>query len=136
MSIFSFLSLLSSVPVGEYGGGWFAVEVVLTDGTSRPLVKGYGTFSLSATNVFMTPGDNTPILSLGGGEQQPQSEASSGQQQPGVDSELDGTPQDELQLSNGESSPLSAASGKFSLATAISMLAITTTMNIVFSVFR
>lgn len=49
----------------EFGGGWYQVGVVLTDGTIKPLVKGYGTFALSSTNVFQTPLDNFPILSLG-----------------------------------------------------------------------
>lgn len=49
----------------EFGGGWYQVGVVLSDGSIKPLVKGYGTFSLSSTNVFMTPADNYPLLSLG-----------------------------------------------------------------------
>jgi len=52
----------------EFGGGWFQVSTILTDGTEKPLVKGYGTFSLSSTNVFMTPIDNTPLLILGDGQ--------------------------------------------------------------------
>ena len=50
----------------EFGGGWFQVSVLLTDNLLRPLVKGYGTFSLSSTNVFVTPLDNVPLLALEG----------------------------------------------------------------------
>ena len=50
----------------EFGGGWFQVSVLLTDDSLRPLVKGYGTFSLSSTNVFVTPLENDPVLALEG----------------------------------------------------------------------
>lgn len=50
----------------EFGGGWFQVSVLLTDNSLRPLVKGYGTFAQSSTNVFVTPLENTPLLALEG----------------------------------------------------------------------
>jgi hypothetical protein len=52
----------------EFGGGWFQVSAMLTDGSSNPLMKGYGTFSLSTTNVFETPANNLP-KSLAPGEE-------------------------------------------------------------------
>jgi len=50
----------------DFGGGWFQVSTLLADNSARPLVRGYGTFLLSSTNVFVTPLDNTPVLGLKG----------------------------------------------------------------------
>jgi Trypsin len=52
----------------EFGGGWFQVSVVMSDGSSKSLMKGYGTFALSTTTMFETPADNIPRPSLVPGE--------------------------------------------------------------------